>query len=397
MPLENVMDQRIRAVLKVLEDGESKVSVCELYSISRPTLDKWLARYEVLGPLGLADRSRAPLHSKNMVDKDTEEFIAKFRREHTDRGPRKIKAELERDYPDQSWPTASTIGKILDRQGLSVRRKRRRNTEPYTQPFMECTQANDVWCIDFKGWFKTGDGARCDPFTMSDAQTRYLLRCIHVPRTNFESVKPVMEGAFREFGLPRAIRSDNGAPFASRAPLGLSRLSVWWMKLGIVAERIEPGKPEQNGRHERMHLTLKQSTASPPKATLRAQQRAFNAFERDYNFHRPHEALGQQTPATFYRASSRPYPRRTPEIEYPAGMATRKVEVSGDISWNAERIFITEALGGEQVGIDSIDQRYHRVYFDRLHLGILDTKEGILLRGKAEARALRRMGIDGVD
>ena len=393
MPWEKTMDQRIRAVMDVLDNGFSKVSVCQDFGISRPTLDKWLNRYAIEGVEGLCDRSRAPHHQPNMVDEDTENMIVDFRVKHPHRGPRKIKVQLQRDLPHRRWPASSTIAEILDRHGLTVRRKRKRRTEPYTEPFAECKQANDVWCIDFKGWFLTGDGQRCDPFTMTDASTRYLIRCISVPHTNFASVKPVMEAAFREYGLPRAIRSDNGSPFATCAPLGLSKLSVWWTKLGITPERIEPGKPQQNGRHERMHLTLKQCTASPPKATLRAQQRAFNAFQHDYNFCRPHEALGQQTPSTLYHASTRPYPRRIPDISYPAPMIVRRVEKTGIISWHGNRVFITEALAGELVGLLSLDERYYRVYFDRLDLGVVDTYHGQYLRGKAEAKVLRKLNL----
>lgn len=394
MPWEKTVDQRIRAVMDVVDGGFSKVSVCEEFGISRPTLDKWLDRYAEEGVEGLVDRSCAPHAHRHMVAGEIEAMIVAFRRERPDRGPRKIKVELEREYPHRSFPAASTIGEILGRHGLTVRRKRLRRTEPCTAPFAACKAPNDVWCIDFKGWFLTGDGQRCDPLTVTDADTRYLIRCVHVPRTNFASVKPVLESAFREYGLPRAIRSDNGAPFATRAPRGLSKLSVWWRKLGIVPERIEPGKPQQNGRHERMHLTLKQCTASPPKATLRAQQRAFRIFEQDYNHRRPHEALGQRTPGELYRPSPRCYPRRLPQIHYPAPMIVRRVEKTGVIYWHQSRIFISEALGGEAVGLLALDERYYRLYFDRLDLGIVDTQRCEFLRGKAEKKVLEKFSME---
>jgi len=393
MPWEKTMDQRIRAVMDVLENGFSKVSVCEDFGISRPTLDKWLHRYEEEGPEGLSDRSRVPHHHPHTVDAEIEDMIVEFRRAHPDRGPRKIKVELAREHPRRKIPAASTIGHILDRNGLTVSRKRTRRAEPYTKPFSECEAPNDVWCIDFKGWFLTGDGQRCDPLTVSDGNTRYLIRCDQVARTDFKCVKSVLESAFREYGLPRAIRSDNGAPFATRAPRGLSKLSVWWMKLGIIPERIEPGKPQQNGRHERMHLTLKQCTASPPKPTLRAQQRAFRAFQQDYNFHRPHEALEQRPPGEVYRPSSRPYPRRIPEINYSVPFIVRRVEKKGVIWWHQNRIFISEALGGEVVGLLPLDDRYYRLYFDRLDLGVVDTHLGEFLRGKFEAKVLKKFSI----
>lgn len=393
MPWEKTMDQRIRAVLDVVDRGVTKVSVCEEFGISRPTLDKWLKRYDAEGVEGLRDRSRAPRSHPNSIDEDMEAIIVGFRRAHSCRGPRKIKVELERAHPHRRWPASSTIAEMLDRHGLTVRRKRNRKAEPYTEPFAACKEPNDVWCIDFKGWFLTGDGQRCDPLTVTDASTRYLIRCNRVAHTDFECVKPILEAAFREYGLPRAIRSDNGAPFATRAPRGLSKLSVWWMKLGIIPERIEPGKPQQNGRHERMHLTLKQATASPPKATLRAQQRAFNAFQKDYNFYRPHEALSQRTPGELYYPSPRPYPRRIPEIGYPAPFIVRRVEKRGAIWWHQRRIFISEALGGQALGLLGLDERYYRLYFDRLDLGVLDTHHGLYLRGKAGAKVLRKFSI----
>ncbi len=394
MPWEKMMDQRIRAVMDVLDNGFSKVSVCEDFGISRPTLDKWLNRYEEEGVEGLRNRSRAPHRHPNAVDADTEARIVAFRNDRPDRGPRKIRIELQRDHPHRWWPASSTIAEILDRHGLTVRRKRKRRAEPYTKPFAACTGPNDVWCIDFKGWFLTGDGQRCDPLTVMDASTRYLIRCNRVPRTDFASVKPVLEAAFREYGLPQAIRSDNGPPFATCAPLGLSKLSVWWIRLGIVPERIEPGKPQQNGRHERMHLTLKQGTATPPKPTLRAQQRAFRAFQLDYNHRRPHEALGQRTPGELYRPSPRSYPRRIPEITYPASFIVRRVEKKGAIWWRQRRIFISEAVAGQALGLLALDERYYRLYFGRLELGVVDTYHGRYLRGQAAAKALKKVSLD---
>lgn len=390
MPWEATMDQRFRAVIEVVDRGASKAGVCEAFGISRPTLDKWLGRYEAEGPEGLRDRSRAPRRVAHAVPPEIEARIVAFRRAHPDRGPRKIKAELERSYPNARFPAASTIGELLRRHGLCAPRKRRRRAEPHTAPFAACTQPNDVWCIDFKGWFRTGDGKRCDPLTVSDGATRFLIRCVHVPRTDYAGVRPVLEAAFRQYGLPSAIRSDNGAPFATRAPRGLSRLSIWWRKLGITPERIAPGKPEQNGRHERMHLTLKQCTAAPPQASLRAQQRAFQRFVHDYNHCRPHEALGQRPPGEVYEPSPRPYPRRVRAPEYPECMATRIVDTNGVIYWKGARVFITEALGRETVGLLALDGRYYGVYFGTLALGVLDEAARAFLHGNAGQRILNQ-------
>ena len=252
-------------------------------------------------------------------------------------GPRKLKRVLEREEPQRPWPASSTIGALLAREGLVVARKKRRRAPPYTQPFAEANAPNRVWCADFKGWFQTGDGQRIDPLTITDACSRYLLRCQQVRKTNGEHVQAIFESAFRECGLPWAIRTDNGPPFASRAVAGLSRLAVWWMKLGIVPERIAAGHPEQNGRHERMHRTLKQETAAPPAANRRAQQRAFDRFRREYNEERPHEALGMETPSAVYTRSARAA-RRTARrvfLEAPARFSDRDADRGSD--WIAAR------------------------------------------------------------
>jgi transposase InsO family protein len=221
------------------------------------------------------------------------------------------------------------MGQILKRHDLVIPRRRKRRSPPYAEPFVASEQPNDVWCADFKGWFRTGDGARCDPFTLTDNCSRYLLRCQAVTSPDHSRVRPILETAFREYGLPRAMRTDNGPPFASTTVRGLSRLSIWWIKLGIIPERIDPGRPEQNGRHERMHRTLKEETATPPQATLGAQQRAFHRFCREYNEERPHEGIGQQTPGSRYRPSARPYPLLVPEFTYPRGFMLRTVRGPG--------------------------------------------------------------------
>src|SRR6185312_1989633 len=231
---------------------------------------------------------------------------------------------------------------------------------------------NLVWCMDFKGHFRTSDGERIDPFTLNDAYSRYLLRCQAVDHTDTEQVLAVLQAAFREYGLPAAIRSDNGPPFATRAVAGLSRLSVYLIKLGIVPERIRPGHPEQNGRLERLHRTLKAETASPPAATRRAQQRAFDRFRCEYNHERPHEALGQRTPASCYSVSVRAYPARVSEPEYDSSMKVRRVAERGQFRWNAHHIFLTESLAGEVVGMEQIDDRYHTVYFAHVAIAMFD-------------------------
>jgi transposase InsO family protein len=265
----------------------------------------------------------------------------------------KVRAWLERKAPATEWPAASTIGGLFDREGLTVKRKLRRRSPPSSAPFAECTAANDVWCIDFKGWFMTGDGDYCEPLTLTDAHSRYLLRCQAMGRTDTAHVWPVLEAAFREFGLPHRLRSDNGPPFASRGAGGLSQsqLSVKVIKAGVLPERIAPGKPQQNGRHERMHLTLLQDTAKPAAGSLREQLERLRVFQNIYNEERPHEALGNDTPAEHYALSPRRFDGVLREPGYGPDQVVRRVRQNGEIKWNGNTIYISEALVGEPVGL----------------------------------------------
>jgi transposase InsO family protein len=303
-----------------------------------------------------------------------EEQIMQLRREHMRWGPRKLKAVLERRQPETGWPAASTMGELLRREGLVIPRKRRRRVDPYTAPFASAHAPNRVWCGDFKGWSRTQDGVRIDPLTISDACSRYLLRCQAVDKSDTPHVQAIFEAAFREHGMPDAIRTDNGAPFASRAIAGLSRLAVWWMKLGIVPERIQPSHPEQNGRHERMHLTLQQETMSPMAANRRAQQRRFNQFRQEYNEQRPHEALEMHTPASCYASSSRVFPSRVREPEYDSSMLVRRISPGGQFAWKARDVFLSETLMGERIGLLPIDDRWYRIFFSDFALAEFDSR-----------------------
>ncbi len=287
-------------------------------------------------------------------------------------GPKKVVAWLRRDEPQVRWPAPSTAGNILDRAGLVRRRKRRRHAAPWSEPFAAAHKPNDVWSIDFKGWFRTGDGARIDPLTVQDAASRYLLVCNGLPQPRGPQVQRVLERAFREYGLPWTIRSDNGPPFASVGLGSLSPLAVWWIKLGIIPERIEPGHPEQNGRLERLHRTLKADTTSPPQANRRRQQRTFDAFRQSYNEERPHEALAQQTPALRYSPSFRSYPSQVSAPDYEVGVTVRKVRTNGEIKWRGGKIYLSEALRGEPVGLSPRDDRYWTIRFGPLVIGLLD-------------------------
>lgn len=368
-----VMDQRIRFVLERERDEVSMAELCRAYGVSRKTGYKWLARALGEGLDRLKDRSRAPQRHPNQTPPAIEQAVLALRARHPHWGPKKLRRRLEDLDGHTAWPARSTIGELLRQRGLTHDRKRARRATPSQQPLSHCDQANRVWCIDFKGWFRTGDGQRCEPLTLSDGFTRYLLRCQVMPDTRTEAIQPLLEAAFREFGLPQAIRSDNGPPFASNALGGLSRLSVWWIKLGIVPERIEPGKPQQNGRHERMHRTLGQETARPPASNLRAQQRRFNAFRQEFNEIRPHEALALDTPGSQYQISPRPYPARPAEIVYPSDWLCRRVRSNGQIKLQGRQFFVSETLIGEPVGFEPLDDRCWRLYFGPVPLGLFDT------------------------
>ena len=306
------------------------------------------------------------------------------RRKHPSWGAPKIRARLEAEHPGIVVPAASTIGAILKRNGLTTGRKRRRRSRPTPGPLKPIGGVNEVWSADFKGWFRTRDGRRIDPLTISDNHSRYLLRCQCLKAATAEYCKPVFEAAFREFGMPERMRTDNGAPFGSNGESGLTRLTVWWIKLGIRPERIEPGKPQQNGRHERMHRTLKQETASPAAANRRRQQESFDRFREEYNEVRPHQALGQTPPGSWYEASPQAYPQRLTAPEYPAGWDVRRVSAGGQIRWSGPLVFVSHALAGERVGLEQIGDRCWRVWFSFYEIGWFDEQDPRLRRPPAE-------------
>ena len=366
------MDQRNEFIGEWLKGERPLAEISREYGISRKTAYKWVERFQEGGRAGLGDRSRAPGHSPQAIDKATGARIVAEREKHPSWGARKILQSLRREKPEVRWPAASSIGELLKREGLIQNRQVRRRTPPYSEPLAHATAPNQVWCADFKGWFACGDGTRCDPFTVSDAFSRYLLRCRAVEKSDGAHVRALMEAIFREYGLPEAIRTDNGAPFCSRAPGGLSRLSMWWLQLGIGHERIAPGCPQQNGRHERMHRTLKQETASPPAANGRRQQEAFAAFERMYNQERPHEALEWKTPSQLYVGSARIYPARLPELVYPGGVQLRRISQQGSLKWRSERTFLSEVLARQTVGLLETEEDFFEVYYGPILLGWFD-------------------------
>jgi len=371
-----IMDQKMCFIARCLEGHESISELCRHFGVSRKTGHKWLKRYSHYGVLGLEDRSRRPLSNPRRVPDEVADAILKVRLQYGRWGPRKVKAWLESHYPDRPWPAASTIGALFDRAGLTEPRKKRRRVAQQSYPFENCRKANDVWCVDFKGWFLTGDGTRVDPLTISDGFSRYLIDCQAVGRADTNHVWPLFDAAFREYGLPLAIRSDNGAPFASCAAGGLSRLSVKWIKAGIRPERIEPGKPQQNGRHERMHLTLKQETATPPARSLREQMDRFEHFRKVYNNERPHEALGQVPPIRFHHTSPRRYDGVQRSPDYTDDAVVRRVRSNGEIKWKGSLMFISEVLCGEPIGLLETDNDVWTLKYGPVVLGTVRGEDG---------------------
>jgi transposase InsO family protein len=365
----SVEEQRFRFVEEWKRGETNLAELCRRAGVSRVTGYKWLERYEELGWKGLSDQSRAPHHSPQAVNARRAAAIISLRGKQPRWGPKKLKGVLERQRPSERWPAASTIGELLKREGLVIGRRKRSKAPAGNQPLGHADGPNVVWSADFKGWFRTRDGDRCNPLTISDNHSRYLLRCQALDRGDTVHVQPVFEAVFREYGMPQAIRSDNGSPFASHGIAGLSQLSVWWVRLGIQVERIQPGHPEQNGRHERMHRTLKAETANPPAPSRRGQQKRFDRFVQVYNEIRPHEALGLQTPASVYQPSPRRFPDRLPALEYAGDMVVRRVRQGGVMSWQGHNVFVGHALDGEWIALRQLDDELYQVYFGPVLLG----------------------------
>ena len=367
----SVMDEKVQFISDFLRDEEPMTVLCERYGISRETGYLWKRRYALDGLQGLAERSRAPHRHGRSTASELVVRLIEARKRKPYWGPKKLLAMLSKEDPAVAWPAASTVADILRREGLSEPRRRRRRALTVDQPFITVASANDAWCIDFKGWFRTGDGSRCDPLTVSDAFSRYLLG-VEIVAPVGAAVETVVDRLFREHGLPSRIRSDNGPPFASTGAGGLTRLSVRWAKMRIGLERIYPGKPQQNGRHERMHGTLKAETCDPPAATASEQQRHFDRFRQEYNVERPHEALGQKPPVDFYCASPRPFSERLEDPCYGPDEQIRRVRTTGEIRWRGSLVFISEALVGEAVGVRERDDGHWLVRFADVPLVLID-------------------------
>jgi putative transposase len=369
------VDERIRFIVAVQQDPRGNFTrLCQSFGISRAKGYKWVERYNAFGPTGLEDRQPIARTCPHRTPDEMTDRIVSMRKDHPFDGPKKIRARLLAQGV-VGVPAASTVGDILDRYGLIRPRRARVRVPPHAEPLAHAQEPNDVWCVDFKGHFACGDGKRCHPLTISDAASRFLIKCEGLLEPKTSPVREHFERAFREFGLPRAIRSDNGPPFASRSLGGLSVLSVWWMQLGIVPERIEPGQPQQNGRHERMHKTLKEQTANPPSPTMADQQRAFDRFRADYNEHRPHEALDMKTPASCYEPSLRVMPESPRSPEYDSTFAVRRVW-NGLLSWKRTALKMPVALNGQLVALKQIDEAEWELHYGPLPIGYVLQRDG---------------------
>jgi len=363
------MQERMRFVVDAEEELFSMTELCQRYGISRVTGYKWLERFEEEGLEGLKDHSRAPISCPHRTNREVVGLLADARRRHPFWGPKKLIPWLARRH-DRAWPAPSTAGEILKRLDLVKDRRRRRRVDHPGRPTTQATQPNQLWTADFKGQFKTKDANYCYPLTVADSYSRYLLGCRALSSTKTLGTKAAFQRVFQEYGLPQAIRTDNGTPFAAATAIGrLSRLSAWWIRLGIRPELTQPSHPEQNGSHERMHRTLKAETTRPPSANRSAQQRKFESFRREYNHERPHEHLNQKSPAQLYAPSPRPYPNRLPEPQYPGHFEVRKVSKNGGIRWKKDWINISHSLLEQNVGLEEVHDGVWSLYFGPLLLG----------------------------
>jgi transposase InsO family protein len=367
------MEERTKFILAHNENIFSVSELCARFSISRNTAYRWINRYQSDGLPGLQEYSRAPHSCPHQTPPEVERLLVECREKHPYWGPKKLKAYLSRRH-DVALPATSTIGSILRRNGLIKPRRRRRPSRHPGAPVLTTTAPNQVWTADFKGEFKTKDGIYCYPLTICDAHTRFIFDVRGRYSVKQKTAIPVFRRLFKEHGLPVAMRTDNGAPFATVALCGLSKLSVWWIKLGIAHQRIEPGQPQQNGRHERMHRTLKRETARPPRSNMRRQQKRFDQWRDEFNNERPHESLGDETPASLYQASPREMPSRLHGPDYPAHFTIRRVSTCGTFRLDANQIFLSQTLNTELIGLEETGDGIWDIYFHDVLLARLDER-----------------------
>lgn len=389
MPWKDVrpMDQKILFISDYLRQSASLSDLCRRYGISRKTGYKWLDRYTRQGAEGLLERSRTPESHPATTPYVVRQRVIDLRTQlRLTPGAKKIRTLLAERYPELPTPAISTINKILRQAGLSVRRSPKKRYDRDPRPLKQSTAPNQLWSVDFKGDFPLGNGHRCYPLTVMDDRSRHLMGITAQSTTKTVPTQAAFVRIFREYGLPERIRSDNGVPFASRATAGLSTLSIWWIRLGICPERIPPGQPQQNGRHGRMHRTLKAHTLKPAQRSMAAQQRCFDRFRAAYNEERPHEALEMTPPARHYQPSARAYPATVPAIEYPGYFDTRRVTPNGVIYLNNRLVYISHLLRRQDVGLEQIDDGQWEVYFSFYRLGRITLSPNLKPRGYCSIR-----------
>jgi len=367
------MEQRLEFIREFETELFTMTELAAQYGISRKTGYQWVERYDAEGALGLRDRSRRPHESPHATDPELLAMLIRLRQRHPRWGAKKLLVVAARKAPNAAWPCPSTVSAHLKARGLITTRRRRRPPVVVPSTRGVITRANEVWTADFKGEFLTGDHRYCYPLTVRDGWSRFVLRCDALTAHTLAVTRPRFERAFAEYGLPERLRSDNGPPFGGPGLGRLSALAVWWIRLGIVPERINPGHPEQNGSHEQFHAVLKADTTRPPAASAAAQQRRFRRFCAEYNDERPHEALDQAVPATRYQPSSRSLPRRLPPLEYPGHAEIRRVDQNGMVSWR-QPLFVSAALAGEDVAFEEVDDGIWTVTFATVVLGRFDER-----------------------
>jgi transposase InsO family protein len=375
----NVSDERRQFVRDFASGHWSMSELCERYGVTRPTGYKWVARHRAGGDRGLVERSRAPHTCPHRTSDDVEALVVAARRQYG-WGAKKLLKILRARHPALAWPARSTVNDVLDRHHL-LRKNRRRRTwaHPGAAP-LETDHPNQVWPADFKGQFKTGDGQYCYPLTVTDHFSRALLVCRGLRSVKTALAQPVFRALFRDVGLPDAIRTDNGAPFASTGIHGLSLLNVWWMQLGIVHQRILPASPQENGQHERMHRELKRETTRPASSTLCAQQRRFEAFRTRYNDERPHEGIGDRTPSSLWTPSPRVYPEQIAPPDYPAHLEVRRISTAGTFRFRSQQPFLSETLQGQSIGLEEVADGIWNIVYYRTLLGKIDERS-LLITG----------------
>jgi len=374
------MDQKIQLIADWQLQNFSLTDLSQKYGISRPTVYKLVKRYEQIGIEGLKEQSRAPKNCPHRTSKEVINLIIKEKLKNRNRGPRKIRIQLKRQYPKLNIPAISTVGYWLKKEGLVERRKKRLHVSPYRQPFCKCQEPNNVWSIDYKGQFYIKNRCVCYPLTVSDNFSRFLLGCKALAGPRYKPTRRYLELIFREYGLPDAIRSDNATPFASKCIGGLSQLSIWFIQQGIIPERIKKGCPQENGRHERMHRTLKSDALNPEIRNYKEQQKLFDIFRHDYNEYRPHESLNDKTPSDYYKKSNRPYIEHPHPPEYGYDYKVRQVRHSGEIKFAGRMFYITELLCSQPVGLKEISDGIWQIQYSFYILGSLDLRKNRVIR-----------------